>query len=963
MTNPWRKIITKYISFLVFIGILPLLVMGLVSYQISSQTLQQAESHFSQALLNDQVKFLELKLTQVENVIANISGVEAITKALDDKNHKADTYTNLATQARIGYILNGYLHLQGLVSIDIFTEGGTHYHVGDTLNVSEIREETKNLVRTEALKSNRQTYWAGVVANVNKASSHDSVLAASRIVWTTDRQTLKKRPIALILVNYSLEHLYDHFSQVDLDANGEIVLLDQRKNVIYSKNREELGRPPKDLVNNIIDKDDVAGAAIWNGTPYLIQSQMIENFGWQILSIIPEHNLLSGVRNIREVTALLMFLGFSIVGFAAWFFSRNIVKPVSSVVTGYKQLQENTFDLDQRLPVYSNDEIGELVQWFNSFLDNLNARQASEEALRESEERYALVAKATHEGLWDWNLKTNKIYFSPRFLSLIGRDATAENSFNKPADWFNLVHPDDQNIVKSEINNHLEGHTSHFQCEHRLLHQDGSYHWVLSRGLAVRDKSGKAVRMAGSHTDISARKEAENQLRHDAFHDNLTGLYNRAWFVSYLQKILIESNRFKNANFAILFLDLDQFKIVNDTLGHAAGDNLLIQVSDRLKACLRDSDLLARFGGDEFVILLEHSDDYHFIHIAERIIETLSCPFTLKDQEIQSGASIGVTLSSSGYTNSDEMLRDADIAMYQAKQGGKNCYVVFDENMREHLLSRISMEQGLSEAIKNNRLELYYQPIISLTSNQLVGFEALVRWNDESLGSISPEKFIPLAERCNLINPLGRWVLEKACAQWQIWKDKFSGLDKLKLSINLSPLQFHDEFFLKNIPKTLSRYNIKGANLAFEITETAIIRETNLAAKVISGFKAMGISVHLDDFGTGYSSLSHLAGFSIDLIKIDRSFVQQCGVQQKEDRMVKALINLAHELDIKCTAEGIENIEQQELLRNGNCDFGQGFYISKPSSAIDIEAFIAGYLPSKHLNAKPICAQQSTPQK
>jgi len=972
MTNPWRKIITKYISFLLFIGVLPLLAFGLLSYQISSQTLQEVKSELSQALLNDQVRFLELKLAQVDNVIANISGVEAITYALDDINDHADSYTSLATQARIGYILNGYLHLQGLVSIDIFTEGGAHYHVGDTLNVSEIQEKVKDEIRSESLKSKRQTYWAGVIPNVNKASNHSSVLAASKAIWATDRQTMEVRPIAFILVNYSLKHLYDHFSKIDLSANGEIVLIDQRKNIIYSHDQKEVAQAPNAFVSEIlktnIDASNFSEMFVWDDTSYLIQKQTIQAFDWQILNIIPEKTFLSGVTKIREVTAFLVFLGITIVGCAALFFSHHIVKPIRDVITGYKQLQTNSFNLEHRLPIRSNDEIGELVKWFNSFLDNLKARKTSEEALRESEERYALVASATNEGLWDWNLKSNEIYLSPRFLFLIGKDPSEEEIFYSPEEWLKLIHPDDEGIVKKEIDDHLAGNTPFFQCELRLQHQSGSYYWTLSRGLAVRDTSGQVIRMAGSHTDISARKEAESQLRHEAFHDNLTGLYNRAWLISYLQKLLLESKRHDNEMFAILFLDLDRFKIINDTLGHVAGDELLIQVSQRLIACLRGSDLLARFGGDEFVILLEHSDDYHFTLVAERILQAITRPFHIQGNNIKSGISIGITHSLSDYSSSDEMLRDADIAMYQAKKAGKNCYVIFDENMRKHLLNRISMEKGLDAAIKNDGLELVYQPIISLSSSQLVGFEALVRWHDKSLGSIGPDDFIPLAERCNLINPLGRWVLENTCRQWQLWKEKYNGIDKLKISINLSPLQFHDEIFLKGIPKTLSDYGVKGTELAFEITETAIIHETELAARVISEFKQMGISVHLDDFGTGYSSLSHLSGFSIDLIKIDRSFIQkckegtckehqcdtktidmdkceikQCREQHKQVKMVSAVINLAHELGIKCTAEGIEELAQQELLQNDNCDYGQGFYISKPSSAEDIEAFIIAH--------------------
>lgn len=947
MITPWKKIITKYVIFLVMIGILPLLVIGFSAYHLSSQTLQAAESRFAQAQLSDQINVLKVKLAQVESLIANISGVETITQALDDKNRQTDAYTDLATKARIGYILNGYLHMQGLVSIDIFTEGGNHYHVGDTLNVGGIREDVKSQIRKETMQHSGQVYWAGVMPNVNQASSYRYVLSAAQIFRTTDRQTLEQRPTALVIVNYSLAHIYDDSSRLIPSESGQTVLLDQKQSVLYSNNPETLGRSAEGLVRKIVDNKNSAQQVIWENTPYLVHSSPLPALNWQILSITPEQVLLRDVHRIREVGIWLMILGVSAIAFAAWFFSRNIVNPIREVISGYQRLQTNSFDLDQRLPVRSNDEVGELVVWFNRFLDNLNAQQASEEALRESEERYALVAKASNEGLWDWNLITNEMYFSPRFFSLIGQDPNALSKFNRAEDWFKLIHPDDKKLVQEKIESYLAGLSSDFQCEYRLLRHDGTYLWVLSHGLAVRNEAAEAVRMAGSHTDISARKAAENQLRHDAFHDELTGLYNRAWLISYLQQLMSGLHRKKDADFAILFLDLDQFKIVNDSLGHAAGDDLLIQVSSRLKTCLRDSDLLSRFGGDEFVILLEHSDNYHFIQVAKRIIEALSKPFKISKSDIQTGVSIGITFSSSGYTDPYEILRDADIAMYQAKAAGKNCHVVFDENMRTLLLHRLTMEQNLSKAINNDLLSLHFQPIISLANEKLAGFETLVRWNDPELGMIGPDEFIPLAESCNLINPLGAWVFDQACQQWQSWKNQFEGIDSLVLSINLSAMQFHDTHFLDSLPEKLKHFGMKGSELAIEITETAIIHETDLAAKVLDDFDLLGIHIYLDDFGTGYSSLRHLAEFPINLIKIDRSFVQKIPVEKKQIKMVRGLINLAHELGIECTAEGIENCEQQTLLSAEKCDYGQGYYIAKPTEAKLLEQFIGTHLTKK----------------
>jgi EAL domain-containing protein (putative c-di-GMP-specific phosphodiesterase class I) len=342
--------------------------------------------------------------------------------------------------------------------------------------------------------------------------------------------------------------------------------------------------------------------------------------------------------------------------------------------------------------------------------------------------------------------------------------------------------------------------------------------------------------------------------------------------------------------------------------------------------------------------LLEQTGDYDAIHVAERILKSMAIPFFIKEQWVQIGTSMGIAFSSSGYTDPDDMLRDADIAMYQAKVGGKNRYILFDEKMRSHLLKHIALEQDLIEALQLGGLELFYQPIISLPTGKLIGCEALIRWNHKSLGMISSEEFIPIAENSNLIHALGQWVFEAACCQWQKWGDEFSSMEDLLLSINISALQFHDKNFIASIPRVLSDFNIDGSSLAFEITETAIIQNTMIAENVITEFKKQGIRIHLDDFGTGFSSLSHLVNFSIDLIKIDRSFVMQCTEKEKQKNMVLGIINLARELGIQSTAEGVETQEQWALLKEARCDHVQGFYFYKPLPAVEMGSVFAAHL-------------------
>jgi len=384
MLNIWNNTIVKYIAFLLVIGIIPLLTIGFVSYQKSSLTLQQAENQFSKALQRSQKELLNLQLDQIESLIENITGVEDITNSLDDLDRKADAYTDLVTKARIGYILNGYLNLEGLISIDIFTERGAHFHVGETLNVSEVRRETKDKIKSESIAAERHVYWAGVVPNVNMASKHEYVLTAARVIYVTDRTNLKRRPVGLLLVNYNLDFLYTLFGKIRSRENSTEYLLDQNRNIVYSSNYDEIGSPSSGLITKIFDNGVLPQQLVWNEAPYLIQNLPLPELDWVLLSIVPKQSLLEGVRSIREVTIYLIVFGLFIVLFAALFFSRRVIRPLRDVIGGFQQLENGTLDFDKRLPVTSNNEIGELVKWFNSFMDNLRQRKKVEVALEKA---------------------------------------------------------------------------------------------------------------------------------------------------------------------------------------------------------------------------------------------------------------------------------------------------------------------------------------------------------------------------------------------------------------------------------------------------------------------------------------------------------------------------------------------------------------------------------------------------
>lgn len=576
--------------------------------------------------------------------------------------------------------------------------------------------------------------------------------------------------------------------------------------------------------------------------------------------------------------------------------------------------------------VHLEDDPSQISNWLILVRD-ISARKEAQEILRESEERYILAIRGANDGLWDWDLKKAQIYFSPRWKSMLGYEETEIG--NSYLEWFDRIHPEDKDKVEMALTMHVNGRSPHFESEHRMLHRDGVYRWMLVRGLAVLDSAGYAYRMAGSQTDITARKNAEEQHIYDAFHDFLTGLPNKALFMDRLGRAIEHSKR-NDYLYAVLILDLDRFKIINDSLGHAAGDILLTEISNGLKSCLRSGDTVARLGGDEFVILLEDfRETDHTIKVIARIQQMLAKPFQVGDHQVFTSASIGIVLNTPGYISSDEVLRDADIAMYQAKMMGKARYVIFEKHMRNQIVARLKIENDLRLALDQNEFEIHYQPIMSLDDNSISGFEALLRWRHPEIGIIFPGEFIPIAEETGLILEIGRWVIEKACRQIRKWQEQ-TRIPDLKISINIAHRQFCQPDFLNQIKEVLQVTGLNPFTLNLEITENVLMDNSDSMVSYLNRLRNLGIGLHIDDFGTGYSSLSYLQRFPITALKIDYSFVKRIGINGNNAEIVKTIILLARDLGVDCIAEGIETKYQLDQLRALNCHFGQGFYIGKP---------------------------------
>ncbi|MFQ5943597.1 MAG: EAL domain-containing protein [Anaerolineales bacterium] len=572
---------------------------------------------------------------------------------------------------------------------------------------------------------------------------------------------------------------------------------------------------------------------------------------------------------------------------------------------------------------------------------DISARKLAEEDLRVSEERYALAANAANDGLWDMDLTTQKMYYSPRWKSMLGH--SDDEVSDSTEEWFGKVHPEDLADLNAAIGKHIQDETPHFESEHRMVHKDGSYRWMLTRGLAMRNDEGKAYRMAGSQTDITERKRAEEQLLYDAFHDGLTGLPNRALFTDRLDRALERAKRRDDFIVAVLFLDLDRFKVVNDSLGHMTGDQLLIGVARRIEGAMRHVDTVARLGGDEFVILLEDIEDVeHAKRSAERIQVMLREPFNLDESEVFMSASIGIAVSSTGYNGAEDIIRDADIAMYRAKSMGKARYELFDEAMHGRAVELLKLETDLRKAVDREEFRLHYQPIVSLESGEAVGFEALIRWMHPARGLMYPGAFLPLAEETGLTVLLGNWILREACNQLKAWQTGPARGRDLWVSVNLSSRQLLDPDLTKVVAQTLAEAQIVPSSLQLEVTEGVIMDEPEAATAVLVDLRELGVRLPIDDFGTGYSSLAYLHRFPISSLKIDKSFVKNVYSGGEDEVIVRTIVNLAHNLDMDVIAEGVETEEQLESLKELGCEFGQGFLFSEPVPAEEATALIKG---------------------
>lgn len=602
--------------------------------------------------------------------------------------------------------------------------------------------------------------------------------------------------------------------------------------------------------------------------------------------------------------------------------------------------------------------LGEAVRRELRDAQDRRERQQAENDLERTRELLKLAIEGSGIGLWNWHLPSGTVWVNDRCIQMLDYSPTTLD-FTRYETWVPLIHPDDQEKHLAALAAHLENLTPTFDSEIRLRHREGHWVWVLNRGKVVEwDADDKPQLLSGTLTDITERKQAEEerhqaaaQILYNSLHDALTGLPNRNFLKQRLELAIQRSRRYPQAQFAVLFLDLDHFKVINDSLGHQAGDDILVAVANTLGGMVRSSDMAARLGGDEFVLLLEEVDSFQVVEVvAERLLEELQKPFLVQGREVFLNASLGIVTSLAQYQDPTEPLRDADIAMYRAKARGRGCFVIFDDSMRQQMLDRLQLEQDLRRAIDHQELVLHYQPILRLATGQVCGFEVLVRWHHPQRGLLLPIEFIPIAEETGLIVPLDRWVLKTGLQQLALWQRHYPYLAHLTLSFNVSIQDLWRDDLIPYLQSILAQSALSPCCLNLEITESTLIQNIQAMALRLQQLRDLGLSITIDDFGTGYSSLSYLHQLPVSALKIDRTFVTTMETHGPSANIVETLITLSNRLGLEAVAEGVETDHQRKQLHGLGCELAQGHWFTHPLSAPDAERWLVE--AQSDLNAK-----------
>ncbi|AWK51511.1 diguanylate cyclase [Clostridium beijerinckii] len=711
--------------------------------------------------------------------------------------------------------------------------------------------------------------------------------------------------------------------------------------------------------NKFTDENNGSFETVINGSPVLVNIYTSKYTGWKMASVIQKSELISKSNQIGYLIILIAIGALLFVIVLTLIITKKLTKPITELTPLMHAAGNGDFAV--KANINTNDEFGELGESFNLMIGKLNSSYEelsslheellateeelrvqyeellhNEEAIRNSDERYRLALECANDSIWEWDLITGEFFASDKLVDITGYKLN--NNRNVINLVNNLIHPDDVARAKEDYKNHINKITDVYNSEYRIKTSNGSYVWILSRGKVLRDSEDNAIKLAGSISDISNRKISEDRIKFMAFYDSLTKLPNRTLFMKKLNDQL-ELGYSKNAEGAVFFIDLDNFKNINDTMGHDYGDKLLVHLAKQFKSLIHEKDTICRLGGDEFIILHPYAKESELEHYAKGFLDLFNKTLNINNKQMYITASIGAALYPKDGTDTNTILKNADSAMYKAKELGKNRFVLFDPEMYLKLERKTCIERILRSAIENNELSINYQPQYDAQKNEIFGFEALLRLNSKELGFISPLEFISVAEECGYITKISRWVINESCKQTVKWLNR--GYKFKSMSINISSVDIQQSDFLEGIKDILNSTGINPNIIELEITETVLMQSLDSSINILEKLMDMGIRIALDDFGTGYSSLNYLGRIPISTLKIDKSFIDNITSSKKKESMINNIIQMAHSMDLKVVAEGVETKEQLSILKDRDCNYIQGYYFSKPLPESEIEKLLA----------------------
>ncbi len=924
-------------GFLLALCILPLLIYQAVSYSTTRQAIIELATQHSMQLLSNQRDYLNLLMEQIDGLAANLGSLDEIKQALvasDGSSGAQSVYDVLATKARIGYLLSSYSSLNGLVSIDLFALKGTHYHVGDTLDAPDEHSELLDSLMQRTFAVPGQIVWHGVEDNVNESSTSRKVVVASKSINRADSTWLKTELAGMMLISYSTDHLYEHFSTVSMGAGAYLLVVDAQKRLLFHPDKRLIGQPLTGGFSGLLHGDSGTQAMRLDERDVLLSYVQIPDKQWYLISVVPQSTLTASMVNIKRTGIAALLLSLLLIAVYIRRYSLRVVAPIRAISDGFKCFQANQLDPAWRLTKPGAlDEISELVSWFNAFLDTMQMRRQSETALR-----IAAIAFESQEGMMITDANSAILQVNRSFTKITGYSAEEVVGRN-----VELLKSGRHDIAfYAAMQNTIE-RTGIWEGEVWSRRKNGETYPEWLTITEVQGDDGNITHYVRTMSDITQRKATENKIQLLAYYDSLTKLPNRQLLIDRLQQALLDNARSKR-QCALLFIDLDNFKTINDTLGHDKGDLLLQQVAQRLSGCVRAGDTVARQGGDEFVVMLrdlsETPEDAagQARIVAGKILTALNQPYQLAGHLCRNTPSIGITLFDGHLASTDDLLKRADLAMYQAKAAGRNTLRFFEPDMQASVTARAELETDLRQGLQDHQFLLYYQAQVD-DAGRVTGAEVLVRWRHPRRGLVPPAEFIPAAEDTGMILPLGHWVLETACRQQAIWASR-PEMAHLVLAVNVSAHQFRQPDFVAQVLQVLDRSGANAHRLKLELTESLLLDDVEDIIAKMWALKARGVGFSLDDFGTGYSSLSYLKRLPLDQLKIDQSFVRDIHTDPNDAAIVRTIVALAQSLGLSVIAEGVETEAQSDFLASNGCHAYQGYLYSKPLPLDAFEQFL-----------------------